>query len=268
MNNDEMRRFQAKTPEHRFLHVLEQDFHYAPKVAQAVLEEAQVCLAGSPGQMKPGQVRMILVKYEAGHGRALRDTATTEVVWTVDAGLEDWQVLQQHGRQALRRIRIQRLLAEALEQGGVATQEDLAQALHVSARTVKRDCATLQEQGIYLPTRGNLRGIGRGQTHKAQIVGRWLEGETYDQIALHTHHSPTSIQRYVQLFARVIVLHREGFAHSQIALLVGKGQPLVREYLAVYDKHDTPACRERLAAQLQRLSGTSESVQESQKGGR
>ena len=79
--------------------------------------------------------------------------------------------MQQHGSPTLRRVRIQRLLDEALAQGAVATQEDLAQALHVSLRTIKRDCAA-QAQEVYLPTRGNLHGIGRGQTHKAQI-GRW-----------------------------------------------------------------------------------------------
>jgi CRP-like cAMP-binding protein len=268
MNKDEIRRLQAKTPEQHFLRVLEQEFHYAPKVAQAVLEEAQACLAGRPGQIKAGQMRVILSKYEAGHGRALCDTATTEAVWTVDAGREDRQVLQRHSRQGLRRVRIQRLLSEALEQGAAATQEDLAQALHVSVRTIKRDCAALQAQGVYLPTRGNLRGIGRGQTHKAQIVGRWLEGETYDQIALYTHHSLTCIQRYIQTFVRVVALHRQEFSEGQIALLVSKGRPLVREYLAVYGQHDTPACRERLAAQLQRLNGASENTQEPQKGGR
>jgi len=268
MNKDEIRRVQAKTPQQRFLNVLEQEFHYAPKVAQAVLEEAQACLIGNAEQIKPGQVRVILTKYAARVGRALRDTATTEVVWTVDGGREDRQVLQKHGHQSLRRVRIQRLLGEALEQEGVATQEDLAQALQVSVRTIKRDCAALQAQGIYLPTRGNVRSIGRGQTHKAQIVGRWLEGETYDQIALHTHHSLSSIQRYVQTFVRVLELHRQGFAESQIALLVNKSQPLVREYLAVYAQHDTPACQERLAVQLQRLNGASENAQETQKGGR
>jgi len=268
MNQAEMRRKRAKTPEQRFVRVLEQEFHYAPRVAQAVLEEAQACLAGNAGQIKPGQMRVILVKYEAGHGRALRDTATTEVVWTVDGGEEDRRVLHQAGRKGLRRWRIQRLLEEALEQGGIATQEDLAQALQVSVRTIKRDCAELQAQGVYLPTRGNLHGIGRGQTHKAQIIGRWLRGETYDQIALHTHHSLSSIQRYVQAFARVIALHKEEFAESQIALLVGKSQALVREYLAVYRQNDTLACRERLAAQLQRLSGASASGPVPQKGGR
>ena len=253
MNDQGIERLQAKTPERRFLQVLEQDFQYAPRVAEAVLTEAQSCLLGNSEQLRPGQVRVILTRYEAGHGRALRDTPTTEVVWTVDAGLEDRQVLQRHGRQALRQVRIQRLLDEALAQGGVASQEDLAQALHVSVRTIKRDCAALQANGIYLPTRGNLHGIGRGQTHKAQIVGLWLRGATYDQIARQTRHSVSAIQRYVQTFVRVVDLHQQGFSDNQVALLLNVSPVLVREYLTVYQDHASPECRERLAAQLERL---------------
>lgn len=267
MNDQEIERLQAKTPQRRFLRVLEQEFYLAPKVAQALLDEAEACLGGTSGPLRPGQVRVILTKREAGHGQALRDTATTEVVWTVDAGAEDQEVLQRHGRVALRRVRIQRLLGEALDQGAVATQEDLARALHVSLRTIKRDCASLQAQGIYLPTRGHLHGIGRGQTHKAQIVKRWLQGETYDQIALHTHHSISAIQRYIQTFMRVVHLHRQGFQESQIALLLEIGIPLVQEYLVVYQENDAPAYRERLADQLQRLTGGSAAQPKPQKGG-
>jgi len=146
-----------------------------------------------------------------------------------------------------------RLANEALDQGAVATQEDLAQALQVSVRTVKRHCAYLQAQGFEIPTRGNVQGIGRGQTHKAQIVGRWLRGETYDQIALHTRHSLSSIRRYVQTFARVVHLHRRGWVDDQIAVLLGIGSSLVAEYLAIYRENDSPACRQRLEAQLTRL---------------
>ena len=253
MNNNEMERLQAKTPEQRFLHVLEAEFRYPPKVAQAILEEAQNCLLGTSEHLGPGQVRVILTKLEAGHGRALRDTPTTEVVWTVDAGLEDRQVLQAHGSLALRQVRLQRLLDEALNQGAVAVQDDLAQALHVSVRTVKRDFSTLQAQGIFLPTRGKLYGIGRGQTHKAQIVRRWLQGQTFDQIELHTHHAQSSIKRYLQTFVRVVYLHLQGFSDSQIAQLLAISVPLVQEYLAVYHDNNTPECRQRLEAQLQRL---------------
>lgn len=266
MNQGQVERLEAKTPEQRFLQVLRQEFHQPPRVAQAVLEEAEACLFGQVQAMRPGQVRVILTRRDAGHGRALRETATTEAVWTVDAGLEDRQVRKQHGRVALRQVRIQRLLDEALAQRAAATQEDLAQALQVSVRTIKRDCAHLQAQGIYLPTRGHLHGIGRGQTHKAQIVSRWLQGETYDQIALHSRHSSSSIRRYIQTFVRVVHLHRQGLSESQIALLLQISQPLVKEYLAVYRQHSAPEYRERLDAQIQRLTGGG-AAQPPQKGG-
>ena len=173
---------------------------------------------------------------------------------TLDAGQEDRQVQQEHGIIALRRVRIQRLLDEALGQGTVATQEDLAQILQVSVRTIKRDCHSLEEEGIYLPTRGKLKGIGRGQTHKAQIVGRWIRGETYDQIRRNTRHSVIAIQRYVQTFVRMIDLHQQGYSEDQIALLLERGVALVREYLAIYKQHDTPQYRDRLTEQLERLS--------------
>jgi len=174
-------------------------------------------------------------------------------------------VQAKHGQQSLRQVRLQRLLDEAVEQGGAATQEDLAQALHTSVRTVKRDFADLQERGVSLPSRGNLQGIGRGQTHKAQIIGRWLQGETYDQLALHTHHCPASIQRYIKAFVQVVELHRQGFADSQIAMLLQIGLPLVQEYLAIYRQQASPACRERLENQMQRLNRASAPEKRGQK---
>lgn len=253
MDNQTAQRLAAKTPEQRYLAVLEKDFGQAPPVAQAFLEEARSCLLGHGEQLRPGQMRVILAQLDAGYGQALRQTATTEVTWTVDAGQEDRQVLQTHGPIALRRVRIQRLVDEALAQDAAATQEDLAHVLQVSVRTIKRDCKALEAQGIYVPTRGKLKGVGRGQTHKAQIVGCWLRGETYDQIALHSHHCLSSVQRYVRAFARVVDLHRQDFADSDIALVLDMSVPLVQEYLAVYAQHDTSECRARLTEQLERL---------------
>ncbi|MAT96140.1 MAG: hypothetical protein CL608_03270 [Anaerolineaceae bacterium] len=256
MNQDELLRQQAKTREQRFLNLMEQEFNYPPKIAKAILTEAQDCLLGHSTTLKPGQMRVILLSRNAQHGRCLTQTVTQEVTWTVNAGKEDQEIEKQHGLAALRQTRIQRLLNEAVEQGAVATQEDLAHTLQVSVRTIKRDCATLQQQGIYLPTRGNLRGIGRGQTHKAQIVRRWLLGETYDQVAYHTRHSVTCVQRYIQTFVRTLQLHQKAFTPGEIGLALQIGIPLVKEYLAVYQQNDTPFCRQRLAEQTARLSET------------
>jgi DNA-binding Lrp family transcriptional regulator len=253
MNNTATERQQAKTPEQRFLQVLEADFGQAPRVSEAILEEAQRCLFGETSALRPGQVRVLLTAIDAKHGRTVREMKLKEIVWTVDAGPEDLRVQQAHGLVGLRRVRIQRLADEAIAQGGVATQEDLARALKVSTRTIKRDSKELEAEGIYLPARGRLKGIGRGQTHKAQIVGHWLRGETYDQIQLHTRHSLGSIKRYVQCFVRVVDLHQQGMPESQIAFVLQISDYLVGEYLALYRQHDTVEYQARLTEQIERL---------------
>jgi hypothetical protein len=261
-DENELRRSQAKTPEQKFLQTLIQQYHYAPRIAETLLAEAQECLLGKADQLKPGQMRVILARRNSRPGRALGEIATTEVIWTVDGGMEDRVALRKQGSGALRQMRIQRLLDEALEQGAVATQEDLAQALRTSLRTIKRDFAELQAGGVNLPSRGYLHGVGRGQTHKAQIIRRWLQGETYDQIEKHTRHTASAIQRYLQAFVQVVRLQRQGFENSQIALLLQMGLPLVQDYLDVYRQNQTPACLERLENQLQRFSQT----EQAQKG--
>jgi DNA-binding CsgD family transcriptional regulator len=254
-SNTTVQRLIAKTPQEHFLRTLRNEFHYAPRVAQAILEEAQVHLAGHSDGLASGQTRFVLARRDAGHGRPLDETETTEVVWTIDAGAEDLQVLEAHDSIALRRVRILRLLDEAVAQGAAATQEDLARALQISVSTIKRDFAALQAEGYYLPSRGKLQGIGRGQTHKAQIVELWLEGLTYDQIARRTHHAVSSIKRYINTFVRVVWLHRHDYAKAQIAQLLQIGMALTAEYLALYNRYDTEPYQERLEAQLERICG-------------
>ncbi|UCC64061.1 MAG: hypothetical protein JSV36_03095, partial [Anaerolineae bacterium] len=100
--NSAVQRWMAKTPEQRFLRELQEGFHYAPRVAQAVLEEAKEHLLGNNDNLTPGQMRVILVEKDAPHGRPLDRTETTEVVWTINAGDEDLQVFEEHGSIALR----------------------------------------------------------------------------------------------------------------------------------------------------------------------
>lgn len=256
-NDAELDRYQAKTPEQRFMQILQQDFRYAPKIAEAILSEAQICLEGKPGNLKTGQMRVLLARQKAASGQALGQISQVEVTWTIDAGAEDVTVLRECGATGLRLVRIQRLLDEALEQSALATQEDLARALQTSLRTIKRDFAELHKMGLYLPSRGYLKGIGRGQTHKAQIIRRWLHGETYDQLSVNSHHAVSSIHRYLKTFVQVVRLHQEGMSTNQIALLLQIGERLVRDYLDVYEHNAEAECRERLAEQLTRLCGAS-----------
>lgn len=249
----ESRRHAAKTSESYLLQKLVEEFEFPPRIAQAVLEEAQACLNGQGEALKAGELVVHLAKREAGHGKKVAETKQMEVRWTVDGGAEDQSVLVRHGREALRRVRIQRLVDEAVEQGALATQEDLARVLQVTVRTIKRDCKVLQAEGVLLALRGAVRGIGRGQTHKGQIIGRWLAGESYDQLERSTKHSVVSIRRYIQHFVRVVELHQAGFGDEEVAHLTQQGIALVREYLVIYEQNDAPNRRRRLREQMQRF---------------
>jgi hypothetical protein len=253
MDPHHLARLEAKTASQQFTRMLQQDFNLAPKIAQVIVQEAELYLNQQYQPLKVGQIRVVLAQRHAHTARDVADTPTVNVTWTLDAGAEDLAVLDQHGSQRLRQVRIQRLLAEALEQGAIATQEDLARVLSVSVRTIKRDFAQLHAEGCYLPSRGYLHGVGRGQTHKARIVKLWLQGMTYDQIAVQTHHSLTSVQRYILTFVRVVHLHQQPFEPADIAHLTQLGLPLVREYLALHHGINSDAARRRLQEQLDRL---------------
>jgi hypothetical protein len=250
------RRVAAKTAAAQLQQKLESEYAIPRRIAEAIVSEAESCLQVEGEAVAVGQSWVLLASREAGHGQSISETSLRRVCWTLDDGGDDAITYGAHGRVGLRRVRIQRLLDEAVEQGAFATQEDLAKALQVDVRTIKRDCCELEAAGVWLSLRGNMRNIGRGQTHKAQIIRRWLCGETYDQLTRSTRHHVTCITRYVQTFVRIVALHEEGLPEQQIAHLSQSGLPLVQEYLKLYQTYDAPLYRERLAEQLQRLQGS------------
>jgi DeoR/GlpR family transcriptional regulator of sugar metabolism len=61
-------------------------------------------------------------------------------------------------------------------QGGLLTVEDLAYLTWPSPTTVRRDLAECRANGVAVPTRGQIRDIGPGVSHKAQVVQLYLWG--------------------------------------------------------------------------------------------
>jgi hypothetical protein len=250
-------RLAVKTPEAAFLHVLQREFNFSPRVSRELLNTAQEMLVGDvpSATVRPGQVRLVVTSLKAPFGPQLKDTDKVEVTLTVDAGSEEAQVEGQKKAEGVRQGRILRLTEEALEQGGVLTQEDLARALGVTARTIRRDVQILKREGHLIQTRGFVKGVGRGQTHKARIIELWLDREGYEKIARRMHHSPQAIKRYVSTFLRVVILYRQGTPEEEIAFLTRSSVRLVKEYLEVYEAAiQEPHRREKLEEELGRVS--------------
>jgi len=250
-------RLAVKTPESAFVHVLQEEFEFSPRVSRELLSTAKEMLVGGVPSLavRPGQVRLVVTSLKAPFGPPLAETDKVEVTLTVDAGAEDAAVRKRDKAEGLRQGQILRLTEEALEQGGVLTQEDLARALSVNVRTIRRGVRALKAAGHLVQTRGSVKGVGRGQTHKVRIIELWLDREGYDKIARWTRHSPQAIKRYVSTFLRVVVLHRQGTPVEEIAFLTQASARLVKEYLEVYEAAlAEPHRREKLEEELARVS--------------
>jgi DNA-binding CsgD family transcriptional regulator len=250
-----------KTVERQFLYELERDFELAPATSRAVLFAARQVLfpLRGNGEVREGQIRVTAVSVEEPSGKPLSAMRKVGVVVTVDSGLEDLEVLKRFGWRRLRRVRLLRMAEEAVDQGGVLTQEDLSRVLQVGVRTIRRDIRALRSAGHWVPTRGTVKEIGRGQSHKAKIVEMYLQGMTYSQIVRRARHSPSSIKRYVESFGRVLVLWEHGVKEArEIGYILGVSERLAGEYLTLRKRYNRQEYRDRLeeiARQVRRVLG-------------
>jgi len=254
MESEAIARQEAKTRDGIFLETLMHDFELPPKTAQCIVQTAksiyQLEQFDADRLAAEGKAIRHVVSVKAKHGPKIKELPMVSVTLTLDAGKEDQEVFREYGSKSLRQTRITRLADEALEQGGVLTQEDLVDLLRVDIRTIRRDVRELLEREVRVPTRGLYHDIGPTVSHKIRIVELYLEYKTYSEISRITRHSAASIQRYIQGFCRVARCCRQGILLSEIGHIVGISQRLARDYAELYLRANTPEREERLADML------------------
>ena len=233
MEESAIERLRAKSPEEAIVERISQDFNLAPFMARTQFEQMRLYFEDYFGLERDiGQMTMLALSAENPPGRPIAECKRVPINLTVDSP-DDLEAFRE-GVAALRRSRIQRLTWEAQEQGALLTQEDLARLLCASRSTIKRDIAELRATGMNVPTRGQVKDIGKGISHKAQIVGDWLAGYTFSQIQQRSRHSIASIGRYCSDFQRVLRLHVRGLSLTDIRLGTGLSERLIGEYLDLY----------------------------------
>jgi hypothetical protein len=234
---DQLRRgrLDAKTLDSMFRRRIEEGANCSPFVSQAILATVKEIFAVGPEdpehQLGLGQIRLLVVAAEEPPGKALEECQKVSTLLTLDAGQVDYQVRLAHGVEGLRRSRILRVTAEAREQGGLLSYEDLAFRLfNCGVRTIVRDVAALRRREIEVPTHGQQQDIGPGQTHRVQAVRLYLQGQESNEIARRLYHTLGSIENYVTTFARVALLVYKGYGDDEIAFVMRRSTPLVAAY--------------------------------------
>src|SRR3990170_8714627 len=223
-------RRQIKSSEGELLWELENSYSLSPKLSSSIMTTAKECLLRDYS-LREGQIEVTVIGIEERSGKVIEKMEKKKVRLTIDNGIEDIEILKEYGRISLRQIKIERITDEAIEQGGVLSQEDLSKYLGCTVRTIQRDINAIKQRGIEVVTRGYLHNIGRGQTHKVKIIGMYLDGRTYSEIKLSARHSVGAIKRYIESFTKVLMCHKSKiYGLRTISVVTGLSEGLVRQY--------------------------------------
>lgn len=235
-------RLKQKQQDTQFVNALIQGMNCSQFEAKAILNavyETYQPFFDNSGAMKPGQILFEVVSAENSSQKKLSECRMVSVVLTLDAGEEDLKVKKQLGVQGLRRHRLERIVNEAFQQGGLLTVEDIAnRLLNCGERTLCRDIKAFKDQGIVLPLRSTIRDMGKSVTHRSLIVRQWLSGKEYSEIARATNHSVDAVANYVDKFKRVVCLAKNNYEIKTIAFLIKLSPSLTQEYYDLYRKFD------------------------------
>ena len=265
-------RLDAKTLDSLFCRRIEEGANCSPFVSQAILttvkEVFPIGLDDPEQQLGLGQIKLLVVAATEPAGKPLDQCQKVTVLLTLDAGPQDFQVRLAQGVEGLRRGRILRVAAEAREQGGLLSYEDLAFRLfNCGLRTIVRDVQALRRRDIAVPTRGQQQDIGPGQTHRVQAVRLYIQGQEPNEIARRLYHTIGCIENYVTTFARVVFLANKGYSDDEIAFVMRRSSPLVAAYRKLYGEYQAkPTAQRRLGEILARVEATAPPA--AKKGGR
>jgi len=244
-------RLNIKTLERLFANVITEGTNCSPFESDIIVEKAKEVFAigdHAEGQiLHPGQMVWTAIDINEPPGKPLRGCQLRRIILTHIATKEDTEVRRAYGPSAKRQQQILRMTVEAKDQQALLTQEDLAEILDTDVRTIRRDIQTLRKGGMTVPTRGQIKDIGPGVTHKVKAISLFLEEKEPLEIARTIKHSLTAVERYIDTFCRVVYCQRKFRNNLKTALVVGVSVATVNTYLALHtDACEDPAYRERI----------------------
>jgi hypothetical protein len=228
-------------------HLFVTEFGYENKVlfAEAMIERILTTIQAfvQPRSLvKPGQVLWMAVAHDGRkHAyQAMKEMPLVPVLLDL-VTQDDLQALAQGETfSRLRRRRHARLLDQALEQGGVLAQTDLAALTLTSERQVGDDIVQVQQtEGRRLPYRGAVQDIGPTLSHKLQVARLLETGYLEPEICrrLSPAHDLRSVERYAQTYKNVLKLLEHGFAPAEICSILSLGHRLLNEYIQLVKEH-------------------------------
>ena len=265
---EQARRLRIKTQEQRLATLAVEGAGLSPWEAGELVEIVKEVFFAEPqdNPLRSGQMFYECAEASEGAGKPLRECRLARVALTIHDP-EDIEVSNRLGADGLRRHCILRLTEEAREQEGLLTQEDLARLLHCDVRTIRRDVAAFREKGIVVATRGTLKDIGPGVSHRGVAIGHWINGDDTPEVARKINHSLAAVERYIDTFARVVFLEQKQFDCFATALTMRISVAGTKTYLGILEEHRLRPEFKRRLQELEVIGGRFFEAEGFEKGG-
>jgi len=230
-----------------------EDYGLSAVEARSLIRKIERLQEENKAERGDGQILCTSLSIIEGPGSTIRDGRKVKVKLTI-RGPHDLEYLRKHGSCELRKLKLQRLATEAYKQGGPLTQEKLGELLCIDRYTVGRIINEFKKEKIIIPTRGQIKDMGRGVSHKVNIVELHLKGYSLMEVVISTGHSVASVQRYIDDFSRVMILYEKGLSVNAIRSSTKLSEKLVREYIELYERFNKPDYNKRLNEIRERFS--------------
>lgn len=223
------------------------EFGYENKVifAEAMIERIMQTVnrfTKPAAMLKPGQMLWMAVPNDGRKHTKKRMRDTPQVPMVLDLVTDDELAALAQGERydSVRRRRQARLLDQALSQGGVLAQSDLAAITLRHRRNVANDIAAFQKgNGRILPYRGSVQDVGSTMTHKVEVIRLFENGFLEPEICqkLDVPHDLTAVENYVQTYKNVLKLLDNDFSPSEVTGILRISKRLVDSYVEIIAEH-------------------------------
>ncbi|MHC4687665.1 MAG: DUF1670 domain-containing protein [Planctomycetota bacterium] len=234
-------RIERKTLEQAAIKQLVNGFSCSPFESRAILDMMQETFEQawqSPAYLKPGQMMVMAISADEPAGKPLKECQFKPIVVTVHSPEDEHlrhQLTKRRVIPELRRAKLCRIAAEAVAQDAYLTVEDMAnRILNCGERTLLQDLQILRAGGQEVPLRGQQQDIGRGISHKVQVIQLALQRKQPSEIARRLKHDIRSVERYLADFTAIARLLAEAWPLEQISFVRRVSLKLVREYQTLY----------------------------------
>ncbi len=224
----------------------EYGYERGPLVAEAIVEDVLALIEQVyTDRLPPRHINWPAVSiHNGGNGKSpdVRHLTNIRLQMVTDQEVAILNVHKLRGHQAAKRTfnqhRFARWCQEAYHQGGVLTLLDLSLLSGLGQGQAGNLLRQHEQQyQITIPIRGTVHDIGSAVSHKAEVIRRFLRGQSPAEIARELNHTQEAVDAYIKDYEVTRKLVQK-FPIKDIPTLSRRSMSLIKEHIKLIHQYE------------------------------